>query len=75
MNHPSIEVLSRFVWRTASREENRLVVRHLLTLCPVCAAAVRTMRPEPVDPAEYDAALDRFEERARGSGIRRWMSG
>jgi len=88
MDHPPIDVLSRFVWRTASREENRRVVRHLLTLCPECAAAVRSIRPEPVDPAEYDAALDRFEEMARtlagagragwsatGGGPRWWMAG
>jgi hypothetical protein len=65
MDHPSTETLSRFLWGRASREENRMVVRHLLTLCPDCAAALRAMKPEPVDPAAHDAALARFEERVR----------
>ena len=64
MNHPEREVLTRFLWGTTSREENRRVVRHLLTLCPVCAEALRT--PEPVAPAEYDEPLDRFAERVQG---------
>lgn len=47
MEHPSPDVLHRFVLGTASRLENRLVVRHLLARCPVCLAALRQVTQEP----------------------------
>lgn len=59
MNHPAEDVLRRFAALEGSREENRLVVQHLLTRCAECAAKVRqAFRPE-VDPAEHEAALSR----------------
>lgn len=65
MDHPAEDVLLRFLLGAASRQENRQIVRHLLARCPSCAAALRRMKPDgpiepPVDPAEYDQALDRI---------------
>src|SRR5262245_58258465 len=34
--HPSPEMLERFMRGEVSRQENRAVVRHLLTRCPQC---------------------------------------
>jgi anti-sigma factor RsiW len=39
--HPTRDLLTRFAWGEASREETRAVVRHLLTGCPRCLAGVR----------------------------------
>ncbi len=49
MEHPSQDALLRFVLGAASRQENRLIVRHLLARCPACAAAVRECWPGEVD--------------------------
>jgi hypothetical protein len=65
--HPAEGDLLRFLVAATSRQENRQIVRHLLTRCPACAAALRAMRPEPpVDPGAYDGALERFAARLRG---------
>ncbi len=66
MEHPAADVLLRFFLGTASRQENRQIVRHLLSRCPACAAALKEMKPEPPgDPGAYDEALDRFAARLR----------
>lgn len=62
MQHPAEDVLRRFSDGTASRSENREVVRHLLSRCPTCAAAVRSLfrAEDPLDPSAYDPALSRL---------------
>jgi anti-sigma factor RsiW len=64
MEHPSQEVLLRFILGAASRQESRQVVRHLLARCPACAAAFREIRREPPlapppRPEAYDQAFTR----------------
>jgi anti-sigma factor RsiW len=62
-HHPSEETLKRFVAGTASREENRAVVAHLVKGCSACARKVRElMEPEAVSRASYEAALDHFDQ-------------
>lgn len=62
MDHPSEETLKRFVAGTASREESRTVVAHLLKGCPACARKLRElMAPEAVSRTSYEAALERFD--------------
>lgn len=69
MEHPGDDALLRFLLGKTSRDENRQIVRHLLTRCPVCAAALEKMWKEPpgqpISPAKYDPALDRFEVQLR----------
>lgn len=65
MEHPAEDVLLRFFLGTTSRQENRQIVKHLLARCPVCAAALRSVKPGPVDPSAYDEALDRFAVKLR----------
>ena len=63
MDHPSDETLKRFAAGTASREENRAVVVHLVKGCSACARKLRElMEPEAVSRASYEAALDRFDK-------------
>lgn len=63
MDHPSEETLKRFVAGTASREENRAVVAHLVKGCSACAKKLRDlMEPEAVPRGSYEAALDRFDQ-------------
>jgi len=59
MDHPPRDVLLRFALDTANRQENRLVVRHLLTRCPSCAAVVRelVLKPSPSGPESYEPAF------------------
>jgi anti-sigma factor RsiW len=64
MEHPSPDLLLRFLLGTTSRPENRQVVRHLLARCPTCAATLRQLRREPPlspppSPEGYDPAFDR----------------
>jgi hypothetical protein len=59
MDHPADEVLRRFAALEGSRQENRLVVQHLLAKCAECAAKVREAFRPQIDPAEHDAALSR----------------
>jgi hypothetical protein len=62
MDHLSEETLKRFVAGTASREENRVVVAHLLKGCVPCAQKLRElMEPEPVSRRAYEPALDHFD--------------
>lgn len=63
MDHPSEETLKRFAAGTASREESRTVVAHLLRGCSHCATRLKAlMEPRSVAGASYDAALDRFDQ-------------
>jgi hypothetical protein len=63
MDHPSEETLKRFSVGTASREENRLTVAHLLKGCAACARKLRArLEPEPVSQGAYGPALDRFDQ-------------
>jgi anti-sigma factor ChrR (cupin superfamily) len=63
MDHPSEETLKRFAAGTASREESRAVVAHLLKSCASCASRInRLMEPTPVAGGSYEAALDRFDQ-------------
>jgi hypothetical protein len=67
--HPSDDDLLRFVLGTTSRPENRTIVRHLLARCPACAAVLKRVKPEPpVEPADYNEALDRLAARLRELG-------
>ena len=63
MDHPSEETLKRFAAGTASREESRNVVAHLLKGCSHCATRLKAlMESRSVDDESYDAALDRFDQ-------------
>lgn len=64
MDHPSEETLKSFAAGTASREENRAVVAHLVKGCSDCARKLRElMEPEAVSRASYEASLDRFDKK------------
>lgn len=41
--HPGLARLGSFVRGELNREDNRAVVRHLLTGCPACAAVLRPL--------------------------------
>jgi len=63
MDHPSEETLKRFAAGTASREESRNVVAHLLKGCAPCGRTLRElMKPDSVPPASYETALERFDQ-------------
>jgi anti-sigma factor ChrR (cupin superfamily) len=63
LDHPSEETLKRFAAGTASREESRNVVAHLLKGCAHCANRLKTLtEPRSVSGASYDDALDRFDQ-------------
>jgi len=55
--HPAPARLGSFIHGDLSREENRAVVRHLLTGCPDCSSVLRPL----LDPA--DRPLPRMENR------------
>ncbi len=70
VDHPSLEVLERFLLGQLPASERRRVIRHLLTGCKACqlhaGAAWRSTQPGaatlPIDPAldaRYDEVLDR----------------
>lgn len=70
MDHPTDNVLLRFLLGEPSRQESRQVVRHLLSRCPDCAAALKTLSQQPPlgpppSPIDYQEALDRFAARLR----------
>jgi hypothetical protein len=63
MDHPSDETLKRFATGTASLEEARLVVAHLLKGCGLCSGKLkRILEPAAVGVQSYDSALDRFDQ-------------
>jgi len=61
MEHPDAETIRRFACVAATRDENRIIVRHLLRGCPECAIELTRswLSPLTVDPCAYDKALDR----------------
>ncbi len=64
MEHPSEETLKHFVAGTASRDESRAVVAHLVKGCRSCAAILRSlMKPVETPQKTYGDVLDRFGER------------
>ncbi|HKH45117.1 MAG TPA: hypothetical protein VKM72_10680 [Thermoanaerobaculia bacterium] len=65
LDHPSADLLSRFLGYCATTAENRLVVRHLLTQCPECAARLQQLRRTRYLDRAYDEAYDRFMVKAR----------
>ena len=63
MDHPSEDILRRFVTGTASREESRTVVKHLVKGCPACARKIRDlMEPKAVPDFAYEEPLARFDQ-------------
>jgi hypothetical protein len=64
MDHPSEETLKRFAAGTASRDESRAVVAHLLKGCASCARKIRAlMEPASVRREIYDSPLERFDQK------------
>ena len=62
MDHPSDETLKRFATGTASAEEGRLVVAHLLRGCGLCSRKLKQiLEPSTVGVESYAPALDRFD--------------
>jgi hypothetical protein len=62
MEHPISEVsLRSFLAGTASSEEARTVVAHLLRGCPSCSEKLRTIAREEVPGEAYENVLDRLE--------------
>lgn len=59
------EVIERFAAAQASKAENRLVVRHLLTRCAKCGAAINSIL-RPVTPP--DAYADLLSKLGRRNG-------
>lgn len=58
----SDKTLKRFALGTAASDESRAVLSHLLTGCPPCRSRIRRLGGfEGIEPADYDAILDRFE--------------
>ena len=63
MDRPSEDILRRFVSGTASREESRAVVAHLVKGCPACARKIRDlMEPKAVPSSSYEDPLNRFDQ-------------
>jgi hypothetical protein len=64
LEHPSEETLKRFTAGTASREESRAVVAHLVKGCRTCSAALRSLMKSVETPVKtYEEILDRSRER------------
>lgn len=64
MEHPSEETLKRFAAGTASRDESRAVVAHLVKGCRSCAAVLRSLlKPAETPQKTYGEVLDQFGER------------
>jgi hypothetical protein len=63
MDHPSEDILRSFASGTASREESRIVVKHLVKGCPACARKIRElMEPKAVPGSSYEDPLKRFDQ-------------
>ena len=68
MDHPvSDTVLGHVLTGTATRQELREVVAHLLRGCPDCAGRLRARLRREVPDAAYDRALDRLEASLRAA--------
>jgi tetratricopeptide (TPR) repeat protein len=70
--HPSAEVFERMTRGTASPEQTRDAVRHLLTACPHCARLAQAARtPPPSKRAHsYDEVFDRIERKVAEGLVR-----
>ncbi|HEX3554802.1 MAG TPA: hypothetical protein VIA62_16390 [Thermoanaerobaculia bacterium] len=64
MDHVSHEIAGSFLAGKLPQEEARLMVRHLLSRCPICLTRVQA-RLRPASPAAYAPAVDRFLLRVR----------
>ena len=72
MEHPISEAsLERFSKGTASKEESRAIVAHLVKGCPACARRLRAFAPDPVPAGAYDAVLDRLAEEGLEEALER----
>src|SRR5687768_15214614 len=60
MSHLSKDLIERFFALSTSREENRQLVRHILSGCPACVELLRSLIRPAVDPKEYERLLDSF---------------
>src|SRR5436309_1618304 len=70
MEHPNTEELRRFVAGTATRQEGRKIVTHLLTGCASCQAAARSFAaPAALGEDSYSAVFQRLETRAAFSAL------
>ena len=63
MTHIPEAILRRFAAGTASQEENRQVVRHLLACCETCAALIHSFLRPPVSEEEYEELIERAVRR------------
>lgn len=54
--------LRSFLAGTASREETRDLVAHLLKGCPSCSEKLRTIAREEIPEGAYENILDRLEK-------------
>ena len=66
MTHIPEATLKRFTEGTASQEENRQVVCHLLARCPACAATIRSFLRPPVSEESYGELIARAIRRMAG---------
>jgi hypothetical protein len=63
VEHPISEAsLRNFLAGTASREETRDLVVHLLKGCPSCSEKLRTIAREEIPGEAYENILDRLEK-------------
>lgn len=69
MQHPTRDLLERFAAGTASREENRSIVAHLLKGCPACARILKEIDHVETPVCAYDKVLDRFERDLRAEAL------
>ena len=67
LDHPiSRASLERFAVGSATAQENRAIVCHLLKGCPTCSGTLRVLdRGRPASVDAYERALDRFESEVR----------
>lgn len=66
MDHPSDDSLARFFVGGTSRQENRQIVRHLLTQCEDCKATLIQIM-QPAASSDYDSIFDRCAAHLRDS--------
>lgn len=69
--HPAPDVFERMTRGTASPEETRDAVRHLLSACPYCVRQAQATRtPPPKRVQSYDEVLDRLERKVAEGLVR-----
>lgn len=68
--HPSREILHRIAQGTASADEVRDAVRHLLQGCMSCSKEIeQARRTEKLAPASYDDAIQRLRRKIAEGGL------